>query len=65
MSNNNINNKNLDIIKSKIYNWNTIQYQISIWKSENKKIVFTNGCFDIFGFSTKIYVFHKSNWGNF
>ena len=48
MSNSNINNKNnLNIIKSKIYNWNTIQDQILIWKSENKKIVFTNGCFDI------------------
>jgi rfaE bifunctional protein nucleotidyltransferase chain/domain len=37
--------KNLDIIKSKIYT--DIKYQSDIWKSENKKIVFTNGCFDI------------------
>jgi rfaE bifunctional protein nucleotidyltransferase chain/domain len=37
--------KKLDIIKSKIYT--DIKYQSDIWKSENKKIVFTNGCFDI------------------
>ena len=37
--------KNIDIIKSKIFT--DIKSQISIWKLENKKIVFTNGCFDI------------------
>ena len=39
--------ENIKIIKSKIYNWNNLQEQIEIWRSENKKIVFTNGCFDI------------------
>ena len=39
--------KNFNIIKSKIFNWNTLQEQIEIWRLENKKIVFTNGCFDI------------------
>ena len=38
---------NLDLIKSKIYSRNDIQKQIDIWRSENKNIVFTNGCFDI------------------
>ena len=37
----------LEIIKSKIYDWSSIKTQVEIWKSENKKIVFTNGCFDI------------------
>jgi len=37
----------LDLIKSKIYSRNDIQKQIDIWRSENKNIVFTNGCFDI------------------
>ena len=64
MSNNNINNKNLDIIKSKIYNWNTIQYQISIWKSENKKIVFTNGCFDILHLGHVEYLSKASDLGD-
>lgn len=39
--------KNLKTIKSKIYNWSSLQEQVEMWKSENKKIVFTNGCFDI------------------
>jgi len=34
-------------IKSKIFNWDNLQNQIIIWRSQNKKIVFTNGCFDI------------------
>ena len=47
MENSSTNNESLKLIKSKIYNWNSIQDRISIWKFENKKIVFTNGCFDI------------------
>lgn len=39
--------KNLEIIKSKIYALDELQKQINIWKYKNKKIVFTNGCFDI------------------
>lgn len=38
---------NLVKIKSKIYNIDSLICQIDIWKKENKKIVFTNGCFDI------------------
>jgi len=34
-------------IKSKIYNINTIENQVLSWKYQNKKVVFTNGCFDI------------------
>jgi len=37
----------IDIVKSKIYNWNALQDQIKTWRLEGKKIVFTNGCFDI------------------
>lgn len=39
--------KNLNMIESKIYNLNDLQEQIEVWRLENKKIVFTNGCFDI------------------
>lgn len=34
-------------IISKIYDNTTINNQLKIWKSDNKKIIFTNGCFDI------------------
>ena len=39
--------ENIKMIKSKIYNWEDLKQQIEIWKLDNKKIVFTNGCFDI------------------
>jgi len=35
------------VIKSKIFTWETLQRQIAIWRFKDKKIVFTNGCFDI------------------
>lgn len=38
---------NIDIIKSKIYDSSNIKNKVDIWKFENRKIVFTNGCFDI------------------
>ena len=37
----------LENIKSKILSQSQLQTQLDEWKSENKKIVFTNGCFDI------------------
>ncbi|MCX6304778.1 MAG: D-glycero-beta-D-manno-heptose 1-phosphate adenylyltransferase [Bacteroidetes bacterium] len=37
----------LSIIKSKIYNWDHIRRQIAIWRFKDKKIVFSNGCFDV------------------
>jgi len=39
--------KTLNNIKSKIYNWDEIQSKLVEWRSENKSIVFSNGCFDI------------------
>lgn len=37
----------LELIKTKIYDWSSIKTKLGIWKLDNKKIVFTNGCFDI------------------
>jgi D-glycero-beta-D-manno-heptose 1-phosphate adenylyltransferase len=37
----------LSIIKSKIYSWDHLQKQIAIWRFKDKKIVFSNGCFDV------------------
>jgi rfaE bifunctional protein nucleotidyltransferase chain/domain len=37
----------LDIIQSKIYTRETFIHALSAWKFQEKKIVFTNGCFDI------------------
>jgi rfaE bifunctional protein nucleotidyltransferase chain/domain len=37
----------LEIIKSKIYTWDHLQRQLAIWRFKSKKIVFSNGCFDV------------------
>jgi len=37
----------LDVIKSKIIDIDNITSYLTYWKLKNKKIVFTNGCFDI------------------
>jgi len=39
--------RNLEVISSKIYSWEKIIKQCAIWRFKEKKIVFTNGCFDI------------------
>lgn len=37
----------LELIRSKIYDAERLKKQIFIWQFQSKKIVFTNGCFDI------------------
>ncbi|PKP51589.1 MAG: D-glycero-beta-D-manno-heptose 1-phosphate adenylyltransferase [Bacteroidetes bacterium HGW-Bacteroidetes-1] len=39
--------KNLEVIQKRIYNWESIDQMLSICRFQHKKIVFTNGCFDI------------------
>lgn len=39
--------KNLEVIQKRIYSWESIDQMLSIWRFQHKKIVFTNGCFDI------------------
>lgn len=34
-------------IESKVQNWEQVERTVTLWKSENQRIVFTNGCFDI------------------
>ncbi|MEJ2593739.1 MAG: D-glycero-beta-D-manno-heptose 1-phosphate adenylyltransferase [bacterium] len=37
----------LEIIKAKIFDWETLPNILAVWRFQNKKVVFTNGCFDI------------------
>lgn len=37
----------LNIIQSKILNWEEIEPHLARWNFKNQKIVFTNGCFDL------------------
>ena len=39
--------KALEIIQSKIFDAERLSKQVGIWRFQGKKIVFTNGCFDI------------------
>jgi len=41
--------KRLEIIRKKIFNYSDSEFSrlLAIWKFQGKKIVFTNGCFDI------------------
>ena len=39
--------ENLEIIKSKVFDNSSLKRNLSVWRFKNKKIVFTNGCFDI------------------
>jgi D-glycero-beta-D-manno-heptose 1-phosphate adenylyltransferase len=39
--------KNLEVIASRVYSWEQIVKQRAVWRFQDKKIVFTNGCFDI------------------
>lgn len=36
-----------DLIKRKIFDEKSLKSQINIWRFQSKKIVFTNGCFDL------------------
>lgn len=36
-----------EVIQSKIHTLQSLQRQIAIWRLHSKKIVFTNGCFDL------------------
>ncbi len=40
--------KNIEIIQSHIYSWDRLEKMLFMWRMQCKKIVFTNGCFDIF-----------------
>ena len=37
----------LELIKSKIFSFESIKKQTAMWRFQGKQIVFTNGCFDI------------------
>ena len=39
--------KALERVKNKIFNKNNLLEKLQIWRGANKKIVFTNGCFDL------------------
>jgi rfaE bifunctional protein nucleotidyltransferase chain/domain len=39
--------KNLEIIRNRILSGETLRHTLEVWRFQQKKIVFTNGCFDL------------------
>jgi rfaE bifunctional protein nucleotidyltransferase chain/domain len=37
----------IESIHSKIHTWETLKTQVATWQAQGKKIVFSNGCFDL------------------
>lgn len=54
----------LDIIKRKIVDLNQLQHSIYRWQFMSKKIVFTNGCFDILHLGHIDYLAKASDLGD-
>lgn len=54
----------LELIRSKIYDVERLKKQIFIWNFQSKKIVFTNGCFDILHLGHIDYLSKAADEGN-
>lgn len=52
------------LLKSKIFQPEQLARQISVWKFQDKKIVFTNGCFDILHQGHIDYLTKAADLGN-
>ena len=37
----------IELLNSKIHTWESLQSQVAEWQKQGKKIVFSNGCFDL------------------
>lgn len=55
---------NKDIIESKFYNWDEMREQVIEWQKEGKKVVFTNGCFDILHVGHVVYLSKAKELGD-
>jgi D-glycero-beta-D-manno-heptose 1-phosphate adenylyltransferase len=53
-----------EFIQSKIYKWEDLSRTIAIWKFKDRKIVFTNGCFDILHKGHVTYLAHAAELGD-
>lgn len=54
----------LDIIRRKVLDLNQLQHALYRWKFHSKKIVFTNGCFDILHLGHVDYLSKASDLGD-
>jgi rfaE bifunctional protein nucleotidyltransferase chain/domain len=54
----------LELIQNKIYNLETLSRLVSQWHMLSKKVVFTNGCFDIIHQGHNTYLLQAAEHGN-
>ena len=54
----------LEAINAKIMDRDTLSHQLEIWRNEGKKLVFTNGCFDILHRGHVTYLAQASDMGD-
>ncbi len=57
--------KNLEIIKRKILNWDLLESNLIRLRFQQKKIVFTNGCFDLLHLGHIDYLSKAKDLGDF
>ncbi len=55
---------NYSIIQQKIFNNNTIEKRLALWRFADKKIVFTNGCFDLMHYGHIDYLSKAASLGD-
>ena len=53
-----------EIIQNKIYTIEAIKSQLNIWRFKDKKIVFTNGCFDLLHLGHIDYLSKAADFGD-
>lgn len=56
--------KKLEYVKSKIFSLDELKIKLALWKFKDKKIVFTNGCFDILHLGHIDYLSKAADLGN-
>jgi D-glycero-beta-D-manno-heptose 1-phosphate adenylyltransferase len=54
----------LEVVTSRICTWDQIERQCAVWRFKEKKIVFTNGCFDILHLGHLEYLAKALNFGD-
>jgi rfaE bifunctional protein nucleotidyltransferase chain/domain len=56
--------KKLELIQNKIYKISELKLIVNQWKMLSKKVVFTNGCFDIIHRGHNTYLLEAAELGN-
>jgi rfaE bifunctional protein nucleotidyltransferase chain/domain len=56
--------KTFEAIQNKIQDWETAKKTVESWETEGKKMVFTNGCFDMLHYGHLHYLADAADLGN-